>query len=854
MQRAFKEKGASQKPLFLRLFRRPSLICFSLAFHSSYGFCHEQLFKIFHSLFPGTQERLRSSYVWASSDLPYIFCYIEVHKLRGEEFSSNKLKEIGNGLRNQLLTIPPLTPALFWPYNEEESYRQIQLLQREVNSSEDLPHISIHFQEQTLYTLEFLIHLVRPKTSELLDRALKRLPESVHYFCHFHHVRKIKFSIEVAAFSVKVSSLAFDVGNSINLLYARRYVLKYLEAVIGPFRDYNGGLFEKQQHHFEIIRVRLRDRIQHFDLFAEKVFYALHPVEMRFSLSLNEAENLFSAFSELLQSVENFSVISRFKNVLVIKTTNSSDLLRWRGLRGRSKESIPQAQLTLGEFHYLCLLGPKVSQIEPLLRKRSFLREKVKTLRLVFQEGAPLSLSPYHSSGDMRALLLSKLLFEGLMRLNVQGKPEFAGARELILSEDGLVYTFKLRPYCWSNGESITAIDYVTSWQSTLKDHVSHPEFLFVIKNARKFKENRCDAKSLGVRVLDAETLQVELEWIDPSFLSKLAQPFFFPLFCSMKEPKWFNGPYFIREQSKEGLVLERNPYFWDAKHSFFDQIDIKWVDDPKVISRLFLEGKVDWIGDPLSGLSSQLIEHLEKEGKLLKRAVNRRFLLWFNTKHSFLCSSLIRKALSLAIDRSLICRTVFPHSIAIPPLLPAKEEANVLFDRGLKELGLTRETFPSLTFSYSNHTRREKLAMILQLAWQEILGIKVYLEKIEWNFFRNKLEKRSFEIIGSIQDVICNDSFEFLQRFEGASSWNFSGWEHSQYRSLIEMAKQERDKKRGKEMLMHAEKILEEEVPFTPLFRYTHLFAHHPGLEGYQLDDEGCVDFSSAYFKTSFG
>jgi len=853
MERALNQGRTKNKPLFLKLFRSSSSICVALTFPLSYGFHREQLLKIIHTLLPDIHEVPRSSYLWHHPELPYLFCYLEIHKLRGGDLSKEELRTVEYALKEHLLAIPPLTPALFWPYNEEESYRQIQLMQKEMSSEKDYPHISIHFQEQSFSSLEFLIHLIRPKSKEPLEHALKHLPHFLNFYCHSYRVHEIPFPIEMVTFSLKVPSSAFEVRDSINLLYARRYVLKYLEKAIGPLRDYNGGLFEKQQQLFEAIRVHLGAKIPHFDLFAEKVFYALHPVELRLSLSLDRAEILFTAFSKLMQGEKRFI---RLQDIIVVRTTNSADLLKFS--RTTSKETIFHAQLTFGGFHYLCLLNPKFVQIKSLLKERSVCQKNIRILHLIFQEGRPISLNPYHSSGDMRSRVLSKLLFEGLMRLDKEGKPQLAGALQHHCSHEGILHTFKLRPQRFSNGESVTAIDYVTSWQAALSDHVSHPELLFVIKNGQKFREKKCHSKKLGVRAIDAETLEVELEWPDPYFLDKLTQPSFFPLFGSMQEPKWFNGPYLVREQNRDKLLLERNPYFWDTKRSFFEQIDIRWQEDAAAICALFQKGKVDWIGDPLIPVSSQFADFpsYDANNPLLammeKREVHRRFFLCFNTKHPVLKSQLVRKALSLCIDRSLICNSLFPHCRPLFPFTPSEEEACFLFEKGLKELGLTRDTFPSLTFIYSHQSGRELLALILQAAWQKTLNIKVHIEKTTWNLFRNKLDKRSFEISGTIQDTLDHDPIAFLDRLEGANSWNFSQWQHPHYRMLITSAKKEREEKKQSELIALAKNIVAEEVPSFPLFDYTHLYAHNPSLNGYLLDRTGCVDFSQAYNDTT--
>ncbi|MGE0670497.1 MAG: hypothetical protein AB7O89_06150, partial [Parachlamydiales bacterium] len=132
------EKGPN-KNIFLKIFRLPSKICIALTFHDFYRFHHEQLLKTINTLLPGIHEVPRSFYLWHHPEMAYLFCYVEIYKLRGEEFSTAEIKEFESSLAKYLITIPPLTPALFWPYNEEESYRQVQLLQREIHSGKDLP-------------------------------------------------------------------------------------------------------------------------------------------------------------------------------------------------------------------------------------------------------------------------------------------------------------------------------------------------------------------------------------------------------------------------------------------------------------------------------------------------------------------------------------------------------------------------------------------------------------------------------------------------------------------------------------------------------------------------------------------
>jgi oligopeptide transport system substrate-binding protein len=366
---------------------------------------------------------------------------------------------------------------------------------------------------------------------------------------------------------------------------------------------------------------------------------------------------------------------------------------------------------------------------------------------------------------------------------------------------------------------------------------MNHSEPLFVIKNGYRFKEKKCEATQLGIRALDSETLEIELEQPDPHFLYKLTQPFFFPVFGLMREPKWFNGPFLVRKNTNKRLLLECNPYFWDGKRTSFEQIDIQWITCSKAIYSLYEQKKVDWIGNPLNSFAYPFIQQLEKEGKLRTQKTARRSVLYFHTKHSLLSSPLVRRALSLCIDRVSICSTIYLHSAPLYPLI--EENALSCFERGIKELGITRDALPSLLFTYPELPDREKLAMHLQSSWQKALGIKIEIESIPWNLYRSNLERGFFELTATSLDTL-DDTMEFFERFLESSSWNFSRWAHPQYEQLIREIKAEKNPEHREERMLDLKKILELEVPFTPLFDYVHLYTHHPELEGYVFDREG--------------
>jgi len=818
------------KPFFLHLFKStPSHFSIAICSVLSRGLNQKQVLKAFQGILPSVQEIPGSFYTWHHPELEYQFFYFEVQKLRGHDPSSHELRLLEKRLTTHLLSISSLTPTVFWPYNNEDSFRQIQLLQREMCHSQELPHVSIHFQEQTPSSLAFLIHIVKPSGTPSLDQLLQKIPNA---FPLVYRSNKIPLPIEWGTFSIHIPSFSFEMRESINLLYARRYIIKQLETVLGTLRDTNGGLFEIQRQHFDAIRAHLNEIIPSFELFAERVFYSLQPVETWLTLSLADATAFFLAFANLLEDPAPYSTRVKKGAFCIFKSPERRKFIK-------TNEKLSHAQIILSDSHYLCLIGPCSDQIPIFSENISSLN----ALRLVFQEGAPPSLNPQYSCGDLRARILNKLLFEGLTRFNERGEVELAGAESFSQSVDGTSYTFKLRHCFWSNGEKVTASDYVLSWQRALSESISHPEYLFILKGASTFKKQGL----LHVRATDSHTLHIELEKPDPSFLQKLTQSFFFPTFSSLREPKWFNGPFVVRNLDEGGLALDKNPYYWNIHQIACDHISVRWIKQGDIILSLFEKGEIDWIGDPITMLCQRGMQKLQEERRLHAQLVKRRFLIYFNTQHPILSSAKVRRALGLVPDRGWLTKTHFPGAIPISVEPVAKEEVRALFEEGLRELGLTQKNLPPITLLYTLLPRREQVALHLQATWEKTLGIPILVEGYEWNHFRTRMEERNFEMCVTVQDTLEEGRLSFYKRFEGDSSWNFSQWHHPSYHNLLN------EKEASPATIQELKQILEKEVPFSPLFQHAHLYAHHPELKGFWIDPEGIIDFSRiTYAKES--
>lgn len=133
---------------------------------------------------------------------------------------------------------------------------------------------------------------------------------------------------------------------------------------------------------------------------------------------------------------------------------------------------------------------------------------------------------------------LAKALYEGLIRERVSNDVILGIAEKYTVSNEGYVYTFNLRNTLWSNGDPLTAYDFEESIKQihTKNLPISYHNLLYIIKNSKAIMEEGLPIEELGVKALDAKTLEITLEHPSENFIEMLAHPLFFPVHRSLRE------------------------------------------------------------------------------------------------------------------------------------------------------------------------------------------------------------------------------------------------------------------------------------------------------------------------------
>lgn len=492
--------------------------------------------------------------------------------------------------------------------------------------------------------------------------------------------------------------------------------------------------------------------------------------------------------------------------------------------------------------------------------------EPQKSLRLSLRT-QPLTLDPRKNSDGITSLFFL-FISDGLTRLGGDGKPQLALAETIEISEDHLSYTFFLRESYWSNGQPIVSYDFKNSWMKVLDPAFGayNPDYLFVIKNAKKAYEKQVDCSLVGIETLDEKTLKVTLEYEVPYFLELITNKTFFPVMRSSKGYE-ASGPFTIKKWlHQDKIVLKKNPYYWDKESVKLEKIELHIIEDEMTQLSLFETGKLDWVGAPLSLLPLDSLADLKQLPSFNSFTTASLYFYSFNTTRFPLNNVKLRKALTYSINRKELIEHVSqgkeePAFSLLPSKLHGLHiqyfedgdvlEAKKLFKEALEEMHLTEETFPSLVLSYPSIQARHVMAQAIQQQWQKSLGIKVTLESKEWQVFLSDLNKRNYEIGALGRGTHHLDPIGFLSLFKTKNqSTNRSGWEDQRYIDLLEQSCFISDRVKRDEILHEAEALFISEMPIAPIFFPTNYYLKNQHLHGVFLSDVGSIDFKRAYFE----
>ena len=445
---------------------------------------------------------------------------------------------------------------------------------------------------------------------------------------------------------------------------------------------------------------------------------------------------------------------------------------------------------------------------------------------------------------------------DGLTAVNEKGKTAPAIAKSWDVSDDGKTYTFHLRNAKWSNGDKVTANDFVYSWRKIIKNAGNYAYMLgsggASVKNADALMElgaNATDEQmaTLGVTAKDDQTLVVELENKVPYFTDLMAFPCYFPQnekfvdkcgknYGTKPEYTLSNGAYKMTKWVKGNkATFTKNDKYYDAKTVATKNLEMYLVQDPKTAAQNFDNGKVDY-----ATINSTLVD--KYKGKDTFTTFNEGFLFYLNLNFQVktLADKNVREALSYAINRKDLCESVLKDgSRAATGMVPSqlskspagkdfRDDAGVLvgydvkkaqeyLDAAKKELGTDTITVDLLYGT--DESPMDTFAEYLQGSFTKLKGLKVNMvATVKKDRIYNREASGNFQIACTRWAPDYADPTTFLNVLASSNSNNYGKWENVQYNSLLKQAQNETDVNKRWNELLEAEKVMMDDMPNIPV------------------------------------
>jgi oligopeptide transport system substrate-binding protein len=519
------------------------------------------------------------------------------------------------------------------------------------------------------------------------------------------------------------------------------------------------------------------------------------------------------------------------------------------------------------------------------------------TLSLVFGS-EPNTIDPALNSAVDSAIYLSHS-HEGLYKYDDAGSlahpglnyskvvPGMAsGAPSKTVNADGtvtLVYTLR-SGLKWSDGSAFTAEDFVYSWQR-LVDPATAADYCYMIDmivNANEIMEDEMDKSALGVRAINATTLEVKLVSDCPYFDEIMAFPATFPVKRSVIEKagdQWTfststyvsNGPYRLKEWVHNSYLLyEKNPNYY-APVTGPEFLRFVLMDDENAMLNSFRAGELDFIEQvPVDEIPTLL-----RSNELNIADYLGIYYISFNTQRAPFNNPDVRKAFTLAIDRNYIVNQITrtgqkPASGFVPAgmtdaqvgsdfrrtggdyysLSDADYQANITeAKRLLAQAGYPEgRGFPVVEYLYNTNDGHRSIAEALQNMWRTSLGVNVTIGNQEWNVFLDTRKKGDFMFArdGWIGDY--NDPIGFLDMFVTGGGNNNSQYANMEYDALIARIKGTTSQADRMRMMHEAEDILVgRDMAVSPLYFYTQSYMINSRVKGAFYTPLGYFFFSKA-------
>ncbi|MDN4626983.1 ABC transporter substrate-binding protein [Erwinia sp. PsM31] len=462
--------------------------------------------------------------------------------------------------------------------------------------------------------------------------------------------------------------------------------------------------------------------------------------------------------------------------------------------------------------------------------------------------GEVSTLDPQKIEGVPESNVVINLL-EGLVATDNNGHI-VPGMAESWHSEAGKVWNFTLRKATWSNGEPVTAQDFVYSWQRLADPHTASPYASYLqyahIENIDEILAGKKPPTSLGIRAVDDTHLQIVLSEPVPYFIALAAYAALKPVNRKAVEQwgeKWTqpahyvgNGAYTLSDWViNEKIVMKRNPHYWNNAQTTIETATFLPITSEATDVNRYRSGEIDMTN---SVLPPELFPMLKKTLGTQVRVspLLCTFYYELNNKRPPFNDPRVRTAVKLTLDRDIIANKIMgqgqiPAGGFTPPFIdgadlppPAwmkltQQQRNEQAKALLSEAGYSAEKPLRFRLLYNTSDLNKKQAIAAASMWQKNLGAQVTLDNQEWKTMLDTRHQGDFEVARATWCADYNEPSTFLNAMQSQSSNNTAFYKSDKFDKLLAKTLSAGDAAQRASLYQQAEQQLDRDSAIVPVY-----------------------------------
>ncbi|WP_062532070.1 peptide ABC transporter substrate-binding protein [Jeotgalibaca dankookensis] len=447
-------------------------------------------------------------------------------------------------------------------------------------------------------------------------------------------------------------------------------------------------------------------------------------------------------------------------------------------------------------------------------------------------------------------------IIEGLYQLDSSGDPVLGMAESAEMSEDGLTYTFKLRDASWTNGDPVTADDFVYAWRR-LADPDTGSEYAYImgiagVENAGDVIDGTADPDQLGVTALDDKTLEVKLSNPVPYFESLMAFISFFPMnqafmeevgddYGTSADTLIANGAFKVEayEPLTTSIKLVKNEDYYDAENVAIDALNFQVIKDSQQAMLSYQNGDIDVVA-----LAGEQVDLFKDDPEFVNIQDGFVWYISPNTMVEGLDNANLRKAIATSIDKESIVNTalkdgskpanyIVPVDLANGPdgedfrsttgtyLEYDPEAAVALFEEAKDELAAEEFTFSMLVEDTESAVNVSQ--MLKSQIEENLEGVTIEIEQMPKKTRLDRMKSKDYDLGLTRWGPDYADPMTYLDLWVTDGFNNDGSWTNAEYDELIfssQNGELSLDKEARWEALKEAEQIILDDAGVLPVYQ----------------------------------